>query len=274
MDRESLVAQVTREVLRVLAEREQLPDLTSREYKQSIRLSHSQSEEALDMIRRNTPARVGIGRAGARLNTRTMLALRADHANARDAVLRNVDEDMIKEMGLFTVKTKCCDIRQHLTRPDLGRQFDEAALEKIREHCQMNPDVQIYISDGLSSSAVDANVKDMLPVMLEELRSRGISTGAPFFVKFGRVPAMDAISETLGAKVTCVLIGERPGLAAADSLSAYIAYEARVGMPEARRTVISNIHKGGIPSMEAGAYIAEVIETMLREKRSGVDLKL
>ena len=85
---------------------------------------------------------------------------------------------------------------------------------------------------------------------------------------------MDVVSETLGADVTCVLIGERPGLATADSMSAYIAYRGKVGMPEARRTVISNIHSGGIPAVEAGAHIAQVIKTILDRKVSGVELQL
>lgn len=85
---------------------------------------------------------------------------------------------------------------------------------------------------------------------------------------------MDVVSETLDAEVTCVLIGERPGLVTANSMSAYIAYRAKVGMPEARRTVVSNIHSGGIPAVEAGAHIAQLIKTILERKASGVDLQL
>lgn len=88
------------------------------------------------------------------------------------------------------------------------------------------------------------------------------------------VPAMDAVSECLGAEVTCVLLGERPGLATANSMSAYISYKASVGMPEARRTVVSNIHSGGIPAVEAGAHIAGLLKTILERKQSGVDLQL
>ena len=96
----------------------------------------------------------------------------------------------------------------------------------------------------------------------------------PFFVKYGRVGVMDEISELLDADVTCTLIGERPGLITAESMSAYIAYKATVGMPEARRTVVSNIHKNGTIPSEAGAHIAEIIKIMLEKKCSGTDLKL
>ena len=138
----------------------------------------------------------------------------------------------------------------------------------------MNPQVQVYAADGLSSQAVDMNLRDILPALMDGLQDYGISTGTPFFMRFGRVPAMDAVSEYLGAEVTCVLLGERPGLATANSMSAYIAYKAAVGMTEARRTVVSNIHSGGIPAVEAGAHIAGLLKTILERKQSGVDLQL
>ena len=128
---------------------------------------------------------------------------------------------------------------EFLTRPDLGRLFPEESLEMIRSKCGRDMDVQVYASDGLSSTAIEANLENILPVIMDGLKAEGLKTGAPFFVKNGRVAAMDQVSEALNATVTCVLIGERPGLATAESMSAYIAYKAVVGMPEARRTVVS-----------------------------------
>ena len=96
--------------------------------------------------------------------------------------------------------------------------------------------------------------------------------GTPFLLRFGRVAAEDHVAEILGAKVVCVLLGERPGLATAESMSAYIAYNAYVGIPESKRTVVSNIHKDGIAAVEAGAYLTEVICKILEQKASGVDL--
>ncbi|NBI64875.1 ethanolamine ammonia-lyase subunit EutC [Clostridiales bacterium] len=251
-----------------------LTDISSAAYKANIKLDQVENPLALDAMRTKTPARIGIGKAGPRLGTKTLLALRADHASAKDAVLKSVDENILKELELFSVQSLCGDIDEHLTRPDLGRRLSEETKLRLQEHCVYGPRVQIYVSDGLSSLAVDENISDLLPVMIDGLEAKGIKTGTPFFVKYGRVPTMDVISEILNAEVTCVLLGERPGLAAAGSMSAYIAYRAAVGMPESRRTVISNIHTKGIQPVEAGAYAVDVIIKILEAKASGVDFKL
>lgn len=252
----------------------ELLDLSSAENKSEITLDHMVNPDMMAQMRKKTPARIGIGSAGPRLKTRTYLTLRADHAAARDAVFRDVDEDVLKELGLFSVQTLATNRNEHLTRPDLGRQLSKDTCRELRSKCQQAPQVQIYVADGLSSQAIDANLKDILQALMDGLQDYGISTGTPFFMRFGRVPAMDVVSETLDAEVTCVLIGERPGLVTANSMSAYIAYRAKVGMPEARRTVVSNIHSGGIPAVEAGAHIAQLIKTILERKASGVDLQL
>ena len=136
----------------------------------------------------------------------------------------------------------------------------------------MNPDVQIYAADGLSSTAIQVNLPKILPVLIDSLKAKGLTVGTPFFLRFGRVGSQEHVAETLGAKVVCVLVGERPGLATAESMSAYIAYNAYVGMPESKRTVVSNIHKDGTAAVEAGAYVADVIEMILKQKASGVEL--
>lgn len=229
--------------------------------------------DMVEQMRKTTPARIGVGSAGPRLRTRTYLTLRADHAGARDAVFRDVDEDLLARMGLFTVQTLCSDRNEHLTRPDLGRQLSEETKRELRSKCQMSPQVQVYVADGLSSQAIDANIEDFLPALMDGLQDLGIQTGTPFFMRYGRVPAMDVVSETLDAEVTMVLVGERPGLVTANSMSAYIAYRAKVGMPEGRRTVVSNIHSGGVPAPEAGAHVAQLIKTILEARASGVDLQ-
>lgn len=229
--------------------------------------------EAFERMKVKTTARIGVGKAGPRLRTETMLKLRADHAAARDAVLMGVNKELIKSQGLLSVTTKCPDKDTFLTRPDLGRDFDEETRKKIVDHCIHNPDVQLIISDGLSSSSVEANAFRLLPVVTEGLKAKGISVGTSIFVEHGRVGAQDRISELLGAKVVCTFIGERPGLATAESLSAYISYKATVGMPEARRTVVSNIHKDGVPAVEAGAYVVDLIALILEKQASGVELQ-
>lgn len=267
-------AAVAEQAVRSALEEGALPDITAEELRQIPLLENPSDPDALHRMLTRTPARIGIGRAGPRLKTQTLLTLRADHATARDAVMVDVDPAILEACGLFSVQTKCVDRDMHLTRPDLGREFAPETLAELKQKCRQGPRVQVYVSDGLSSKAIEANIADYLPILIDGLKRHGIDTGTPFFVKFGRVPAMDVVTETLGSEVTCLLIGERPGLVTAKSMSAYITYKATVGMPESRRTVISNIHEGGTPAVEAGAYTADVIKTMLERKASGVDLRL
>lgn len=251
-----------------------IPDIAEVDIKQQYLLDNPVNKEAYFELKQFAPCRLGIGKAGARYKTDPMLQFRAAHSAAQDAVFSDVDQAFVDGMGLFTVQTQCDSKDVYLTRPDLGRRLSEDAVKVINEKCKKNPKVQIYVSDGLSSAAVAANVGEVLPAILQGLKSAGIDVGTPFFVKYGRVGAMDEISEITGADVTCVLIGERPGLITATSMSAYIAYKATIGMPEARRTVVSNIHAAGTNPAEAGAHIAEIIKIMLEKKASGTDLKL
>ncbi len=248
-------------------------DWRSPESKAVPLLEHPEDADALRRMMGRTTARIGVGRAGPRLKTKTLLTLRADHAAARDAVFLDVDPALIERLKLFPVTTRCTDKNNFLTRPDLGRTFDEETQQKIVQGCLAHPDVQLIVSDGLSSAAINANAERILPVVTEGLKSRGLTIGTTIFVKYGRVAAQDQISELLDAKVVCSFIGERPGLATAESMSAYIAYRAAVGMPEARRTVVSNIHKNGVPAVEAGAYIVDLLAMILEKQASGVDLK-
>ncbi len=248
-------------------------DITSKEVKSIPLLDSPADEDGLMRMMNKTPARIGVGKAGPRLKTQTLLALRADHAAARDSVFADVSEDLIKKLNLPAFTTCCSDRNEHLTRPDLGRKFSSETVSAIKSSCASNPDVQFIISDGLSSKAIEANVENVLPSVIDGVKALGYSVGTPFFVKFGRVGCMDHACEIIGSKVTCILIGERPGLGTAESMSAYITYGSKVGMPEANRTVVSNIHSGGITAVEAGAYLAEVIDLIMKNKASGVNLK-
>ena len=226
-----------------------IPDITEIDIRKQYLVKNPENGEEYAELKMNAPCRLGIGKAGARYNTLPQLEFRAAHSAAQDAVFNDVDAAFVEKMGLWTVET-------------------------IKSKCKKNPTVQIYVADGLSSAAVAANIGDLLPAILQGLESYKIDVGTPFFVKYGRVGVMDEISELTGATVTCTLIGERPGLITAESMSAYIAYKATVGMPEARRTVVSNIHRAGTIPAEAGAHIAESIKIMLDKKASGTDLKL
>src|SRR5690606_11126492 len=219
-----------------------------------------------------TPARIGIGRAGLRPKTNTWLKFRYDHAAAVDAVYGTVNDQLLETLDLFKVETKVNDKEVYIRRPDFGRKLSDEAKKTILEKCKKNPTVQIIVSDGLSSSAVEENVEDVYLSLQQSLKSLGIDTGTPFYIEKGRVAVMDDVGEVLQPDVVVLLIGERPGLVSAESLSAYLCYRPRIGTIEADRMVISNIHKGGIPPVEAGAYIGTVIQKILKYEASGVSL--
>lgn len=255
-------------------DKDQIADITEVDLKKEMLVPNAENEKAFLNLKANSSARLGVWRAGSRYKTQTLLRFRADHAAAMDAVFKDVSAEIIEEMGLFKIQTKSRDKDEFLTRPDLGRQFSDETLAELRKKAKLKPQVQLYVADGLSSTAIEANLRDILPAIKQGLEGYNIEIGTPFFVKYGRVGSMDPISECLEADVSCVLIGERPGLATAESMSCYLAYQAEVGMPEARRTVISNIHAGGTPAVEAGAHIADVIKAMLEQKASGLDLDI
>lgn len=252
-----------------------IEDITTVNIRQQFLVPNPVDREGYVKMKEKTPARLGLWRSGPRYKTQSMLRFRADHAAAQDAVFSYVSPELLKDMNFVEVATKCRDKDEYVTRPDLGRQFDEANVEKIKQQVKANQKVQIIVGDGLSSAAIEANIREILPSIKQGLQMFGLDFDekSVVFIKHARVPAMDQIGEITGSEVICYLIGERPGLVTAESMSAYVAYKPTVGMPEARRTVISNIHKGGTPAVEAGAYIAELINKMLQYKKSGIDLK-
>ena len=231
-------------------------------------------EKAYRRLKERTPARLGSGRAGPRYKTLTMLRFRADHAAAQDAVFSLLPDDFGEKNGLVSVQTRCKDKDQYLTRPDYGRSFDEENAAKIRAAVSGTPRVQLVIGDGLSSAAIAANAMDCAAAIRDGLKVRGIDLGKGIFVKFCRVGAGDAVGDITGCELVCVLVGERPGLVTDKSMSAYITYKPHTGVSESSRTVVSNIHAQGTPAVEAGAYVAELIDTILKKKVSGVGLHL
>lgn len=269
--KEKVVASVAQQVAQEFPEDEEVVTLPSPD---EIMVSNPVNLEAIQAMKKTTPARIGIGRAGSRPKTVSWLRLLADHAVAQDAVFVNVSEGFVERMNLVAVQSAAVDKEQFLTRPDLGRRLSENAVKTILEKCRKNPQVQICIVDGLSSSAIEADVPDLLPALTQGLTSAGIKVGTPVFIKYGRVWAQDQVATLLNAEVVISLIGERPGLGTAESLSAYIIYRPNEKTVEADRTVVSNIHKGGIPPAEAGAHLVEVIQQILAAKASGVKLNM
>ncbi len=251
-----------------------VPDVTALDLRKLYLVENAHDADAYKRLKQKTPARLGCGRAGPRYRTLTMLRFRADHAAAQDAVFSEMDADYAKEHDLLPVKTRCDSKDEYLTRPDLGRCFDGHNAKAIKGVIDTPPRVQIVIGDGLSSAAIRANAMDCLQSIRDGLKIRGIELGKTIFVRYCRVGAGDAVGDITGCELVCVLVGERPGLVTDKSMSAYITYKPHTGVLESSRTVVSNIHAQGTPAVEAGAYVAELIETILKKKVSGVGLHL
>ena len=247
-------------------------DVSKLDLRKLYMVEEAADEQKFRRLKERTPARLGSGRAGPRYKTLTMLRFRADHAAAQDAVFSQVPEDFGEKNGLLSVQTACHDKDEYLTRPDKGRRFDEENQQKIRAGIQGKPRVQLVIGDGLSSAAIMANAMDCAAAIGDGLKVKGIELGQGIFVRYCRVGAGDAVGELTGCEVVCVLVGERPGLVTDKSMSAYITYNPHIGSLESERTVVSNIHAQGTPAVEAGAYVAELIDTILKKKVSGVNL--
>jgi ethanolamine ammonia-lyase small subunit len=234
---------------------------------------------SLERARLRTPARILTGRAGASYRTATWIELRADHAAARDAVFAPLD--IVKDLGevfvthwkLFEVTTLAQTKNEYLLRPDLGRLLSPSAKTELSGRREPGIAFQVIISDGLSATAVRAQVPALLPMLAEEAHRRGWRFGQPFVIRHGRVGVLNDVGDVLDAVVVVLLIGERPGLATAESLSAYMAYRPRAGDDDSRRNLISNIHARGINPLQAADRIARFAEQMMTVKMSGVRLK-
>lgn len=245
-------------------------DLTRVDLRKLYLVDNPADRDAYLALKARTPARIGLGRAGARYRTETMLRFRADHAAAQDSVFSDIPETFAPQNGLVPVQTRCKDKDEYLTRPDLGRRFDEANQAIIRKTCGSHPQILLVIGDGLSSTAIETNAMDCAKAIRQGLKGAGMELGESLFVRFCRVGASDHIGSLTGAELVCLLVGERPGLVTAESMSAYITYQPRIGVPESARTVVSNIHRQGTPAVEAGAHIASLLPEMLKRKCSGV----
>ncbi|QCS42726.1 ethanolamine ammonia-lyase subunit EutC [Natrinema versiforme] len=228
-----------------------------------------EDEPRLERIRDAHPSRVGVGRTGSRPRTETLLRFRLDHAKARDAVTTHVPNDLVADLDLVSVRSRAESKTEFLADPSQGRNISEETAERIRADCTMDPEIQIVVSDGLSSTAVETNVPELLPVLRDGLADRGLDVGTPIFVEYGRVDVMDAIGAELGADCCVNLVGERPGLATNESLSAYFVADPERGGATSEKSVISNIHRNGIPPVEAGAEIAAVLEELCEAERGG-----
>ncbi|MCL2783116.1 MAG: ethanolamine ammonia-lyase subunit EutC [Propionibacteriaceae bacterium] len=249
------------------------PDVTAVSTKDEFHVPHPQDRDGYMAIKQSTVARLGVWRAGPRYNTMSMLHFRADHATAQDAVFMDVPEEFAAQQGFIAGQSLCTSKDEFLTRPDLGRQLNDVTKALFAQKLTQHAKVTLMVADGLSSAAM-VNISDIVPAITQGLRTFGVELGPIPYIKYGRVGVMDAVGPLVGSDAVCLLIGERPGLATGESMSAYLAYQPNPDRPESWRTVVSNIYAGGTPPAEAGAHVATIIKRILDERVSGVDLSL
>jgi ethanolamine ammonia-lyase small subunit len=227
-----------------------------------------------------TPARIAIGRSGASLPTREVLSFALAHAKARDAVHARLDRvalaARLQALGLATVEveSRAVDRATYLRRPDLGRRLDAASRDRLAaiaegRHC----DFTLLIGEGLSATAAAAHAPRLVGCLLPHLGRLGVTVGPVAIAEGARVALGDEVGELLNARLLAVLIGERPGLSAADSLGVYVTYAPRPGRTDAERNCISNIRPGGLAPEPAAANLAWIIEAALALQTTGVALK-
>jgi ethanolamine ammonia-lyase small subunit len=234
---------------------------------------------SLSELRALTPARVGLGRAGASMPTDALLAFTLDHARARDAVHAAFDgARLVAELsGLgrqaLQVSSQARNRRDYLRRPDLGRMLDPASQRVLSENGGSTNQLVIVIGDGLSPSAVNAHVAELVRTLSSRLADAGISIGQTVVASGARVALGDEIGAVLGARMVVMLIGERPGLSAPDSLGAYLTFAPRIGLSDAERNCVSNIHGAGLSYDEAALKIAWLVREGLARQITGVALK-
>jgi ethanolamine ammonia-lyase small subunit len=253
-----------------------LPDPTLPESRYQPRVKNPKDASGVKALVESTTARIGVGRAGPRYSTASLLLFQGDHAITQDALYRDVDQKLLDQFNLFTVQTKITGGKQeYLLRPDLGRLLNDDAKRIINEKCQKNVNIQLCVGDGLSAAAIEANLRQIFPVIKQGAQNAGLTFGTPFFIKYARVGVMNDIGELIKPDVVILLIGERPGLGRAESMSAYMGYKPKYGDTDADRDVVCNIFEGGGTNpLEAGAFVVQLAQNMRKSQASGVKLKL
>ena len=237
-----------------------------------------QDADPWQSLRQFTAARIAIGRAGTSIPLSHSLAFRLAHAHARDAVYSALDTGaLVRELQPFhlpvlQLHSQARDRRQYLQRPDLGRVPDEASLQQVREHTA-GADISIVIADGLSAQAVNRHAVPLLQLLIPLFQASGYTLSPLCLAAQARVAFADHTAQGLHAQLSVILIGERPGLSAADSMGAYITYNPQPGLTDELRNCVSNIRFGGLPYGWAAEKIFYIVQQALTRRLSGVQLK-
>ncbi len=234
--------------------------------------------DPLLLLKNFTEARIALGRVGTSIPLRESLAFKLAHANARDAVYSLIDFELLTkqlsefDLPIILLHSKAYSRHNYLKRPDYGRLLNEDSINKLREY-DLKPDIVIIIADGLSATAINENTSALLKNLVPLIKSSKFSLGPICLVEQGRVAIGDDIGYYLNAKYTIVLIGERPGLSAADSLGVYLTYCPKPGLTDESRNCISNIRLQGLNYKLAAEKIFFLVSESFKLKLSGVGLK-
>ena len=230
-------------------------------------------------LRQFTQARIALGHVGVSVPTTAQLAFQLAHARARDAVHLALDAGALaRELeqaghACLRLHSACPDRATYLQRPDLGRQLDAPSRHRLALAATKSCDLALVIADGLSALAIEHNVYPFLQQLLGRLAQDNWSLAPLVIVEQGRVAVGDEIGELLAARVVVVLIGERPGLSCPDSMGLYLTWAPRVGLTDARRNCISNIHPAGLSHEEAAHKLQYLLSEARARHLSGIELK-
>lgn len=233
-------------------------------------------------LRNLTPARIALGRTGTSLPTSAQLDFQFAHAQARDAVHLAFDHQGIRaqlsERGResLLLHSAAADRHSYLQRPDLGRRLDDASAQVLQDYAAAHPggvDLAIVVADGLSALAVHRHTLPFLARLEEQIAADGWSVSPIVLVEQGRVAVADEVAQRLGAKMSVILIGERPGLSSPDSLGLYFTYAPKVGLTDAYRNCISNVRLEGLSYGMAAHRLIYLMREACRRQLSGVNLK-
>lgn len=230
-------------------------------------------------LRAFTAARIALGRTGTSVPLREALAFRLAHAHARDAVYSTLNTAQLladlPALGLpvCLVRSRASTRQDYLQRPDQGRQLADDSKTHLTEHATNECDIVLVLADGLSATAVNTHALPLLQLLVPELRQMGLRLGPLVLAGQARVALGDEIGQLARARLVLVLIGERPGLSAPDSLGAYFTYAPRPGLTDEARNCVSNIRPAGLAYPAAAARLLHLLREALRRQLSGVGLK-
>ncbi len=229
-------------------------------------------------LKQFTPARIAMGRTGHSITMNDALAFKLAHAHARDAVYSSLNErDLQEHLAVFNlpilqVHSRVTYREQYLQRPDLGRRLDEHSV-KLLTNDNACYDVAIIVADGLSAIAINENATSYLSHLIPLIKQANLTIAPVCIAHQARVAIADEIGQLLKANLSIILIGERPGLSAADSMGMYVTYKPAVGLTDESRNCISNIRQGGLSYKEAARKTFYLLTQALNNKLTGVELK-